>query len=135
MFDIIGVYNTRCIHVCYRFSTRVALTLINQLQRLCALLCRHVLHCYNYGTRWRILRCRLRVVPAARNVSPPPSSCRQVILCFSVSSATWGIPEVGGRDNLLGSYCTCPPHVVLLTTRVVCFMRQPCTSLTSQGSV
>ena len=54
--------------------------------------------------------------PAAENLSPPPSSCRQANLCFPMCfcyvflcfSSTWGDPEVGGEDNCLGSYRHAP---------------------------
>ena len=46
--------------------------------------------------------------PAAKNLSPSQDSCRQAILRYpvflSVFSSTWENPEVGGGDNLLGSY-------------------------------
>ena len=45
-----------------------------------------------------------RFTPATKNLSQSPSSCRHslfscICLCFS---SAWGIPEVGGGDNLFG---------------------------------
>ena len=45
--------------------------------------------------------------PAAQNLSPtriPATRLFFGFLCFSVFSSTWGNPEVGGVDKLLGSY-------------------------------